>query len=97
MEFETSEISSDNGASQKQLVDLIDTVNWPIISIEALVQLLIRKNGILKTLSTVQTKIFQEMARRQHGLPLLNQKSLNLRYCQADNLFYQSLIREYEE
>lgn len=58
MDHESQGWSKDNGVAIKQLQDLIDNVNWPIISVEALIQVLLKPNGVMKRLSTIQSKIF---------------------------------------
>lgn len=58
MDYERQGFAADGDQSFKQLNELIDNVNWPIVSIEALIQLMLKPNGVLKRLQTVQSRIY---------------------------------------
>lgn len=51
-------MSTDDGESFKQLEELINNVNWPLVTLTQIVKVVTSKNGILKSINTVRKKLF---------------------------------------
>lgn len=51
--FEKDKISSDGGVAFKELQELMENINWPILSLESLIRLISKPHGAMKRFNIV--------------------------------------------
>jgi hypothetical protein len=64
------------------LEELIENINWPILSLNAIIKMVSKPQGLLKKFQLIRLRIFEEIQRRQLGHILPKSKEMPLRYCQ---------------
>jgi hypothetical protein len=82
IEHEQSNLSPDGGYSFRQLEELIDNINWPLVSLETIMEMLISPMGSVKQLNFVREKMFGEVWRRHDQSAIHPSKQMPLRFCQ---------------
>jgi hypothetical protein len=85
LEFDQNQFSSrDNGLCFKQLQELIENINWPILSLNVIMKIISKPGGQLKRFKLIQKTLFDEVLRRESGYLLPKSKEMPLRYCQIN-------------
>lgn len=65
--------------------ELIDNINWPILSLNVIIKIISRPGGQLKKFRIIQKTLFEEILRRESGYLLPKSKEMPLRYCQINS------------
>lgn len=64
--------------------ELINNINWPIISLACLMKTVCKPRGTLKQFTLIRKRVFEELQRRQSGLILPKSREMPLRHCQMN-------------
>ena len=54
LDFDQTNLSNDSGSSFKRLQELINNINWPILSLNIIMKILSKPNGVLKKYNIIR-------------------------------------------
>ena len=84
LEHDHTGVSDDQGLCFNQIEELVNNINWPMVTLSCLMKTLCRPQGALKQFTLIRKRVYDELQRRQSGQLLPKSKEMPLRYCQLN-------------